>query len=106
MSLHAIDTIFRDYKNNAGLEKELNIISELGFVSKLAIHPAQIDVINKALTPTKDDIKKAKMILKHESEIENLGVISIDGIMYDSPHLKWAKKVIDYFDQLTNQKER
>lgn len=98
-SLLSIDTVYRDYKNNQGLKDELEKIAALGFSSKLAIHPDQIDSINSAFTPTVKEITKANIILKHKKDIEEKGAISIDGVMYDPPHLKWAQKIKKYLDK-------
>lgn len=96
----AIDTVYRDYKNIQGLKKELQKIVTMGFNSKLAIHPSQIEVINSAFTPTKEEIMRMKIILKYSESIEKDGAISIDGVMYDPPHLKWAIKLKKYLDNI------
>ena len=99
-NLLAIDTVFRNYKDDQGLKNELAKIRSFGFNSKLALHPAQINIINSAFTPTADEIEKAKIILMHEKEIEEKGAISINGVMYDLPHLKWAKKIETYMEDI------
>jgi citrate lyase subunit beta/citryl-CoA lyase len=72
----------------------------MGFSSKLAIHPSQIEMINSVFTPSDEEIKKAELILKHKEDIENNGAISIDGVMYDPPHLKWAQKIKNYLNKI------
>lgn len=104
-SLLSIDTVYRDYKNSQGLKDELEKIAAMGFSSKLAIHPDQIDIINSSFTPTAKEIDKAKIILKHKKDIEKEGAISIDGVMYDSPHLKWAQKIEAYLDKIENTRK-
>ena len=99
-SLLSIDTVYRDYKNSQSLKDELEKIKGMGFSSKLAIHPDQIDIINSAFTPEAIEIDKAKIILKHKKDIEKKGAISIDGVMYDPPHLKWAQKIKAYLDKI------
>lgn len=98
--LLSIDTVFRDYKNSQGLKDELNKIKGMGFSSKLAIHPDQIEIINSSFTPTEEEVNKAELILKHKEDIENNGAISIDGVMYDPPHLKWAQKIKNYLNRI------
>lgn len=99
-NLLSIDTVYRDYKNSQSLKDELEKIKGMGFSSKLAIHPDQIDIINSAFTPEAIEIDKAKIILKHKKDIEKKGAISIDGVMYDPPHLKWAQKIKAYLDKI------
>jgi citrate lyase subunit beta / citryl-CoA lyase len=98
--LLSIDTVFRNYKDIKGLKDELEKIKGMGFSSKLAIHPDQIDIINSGLSPEDAEIDKARIILKYKKDIEDKGAISIDGIMYDLPHLKWAQKIEAYLGEI------
>ncbi len=98
--LMSIDTVFRNYKDTEGLKGELEKIKGMGFSSKLAIHPDQLDVINTGLSPEAAEIEKAKIILKHKKDIEGKGAISIDGVMFDLPHLKWAQKIEGYLGKI------
>jgi len=95
-----IDTVYRNYKNSQGLKDELEKIKGMGFSSKLAIHPDQIDVINSGFSPEDAEIDKARIILKYKKAIEDKGAISIDGVMYDLPHLKWAQKIEAYLGKI------
>jgi len=94
----AIDTIYPDFKNTPGLKEDLKKAVSMGFTSKLAIHPAQVEIINSGFYPKNSDTKKMKLILSHRKDIEDLGAISIDGVMFDRPHLKWALKLKKYLD--------
>jgi len=99
-SLLPIDTVYRDFKNSQGLKDELEKIKGMGFSSKLAIHPDQVDIINYGFTPGTLEIDRAKMILKYKKDIESKGAISIDGVMFEAPHLKWAQKIEAYVDKI------
>jgi len=99
--LLSIDTVFRNYKDDQGLKDELEKIKGMGFSSKLAIHPDQIDIINSGLSPEAAEIEKARIILKYKKDIEDKGAISIDGVMFDLPHLKWAQKIEAYLGKMT-----
>ena len=96
----AIDTVFPDFTDDEGLRYELGKVVSLGFTSKLAIHPNQLSIINESFYPSQRDIDKAEMIMTHGKELEVKGAISIDGTMYDMPHLKWAKKLKKYIDEI------
>jgi len=99
-NLLSIDTVYKDYKNSQGLKEELNKIKSMGFSSKLAIHPDQIEIINSSFTPTDEEINRARLIIKYAKDIEENGAISIDGIMYDPPHLKWAKMITEHIEKI------
>jgi citrate lyase subunit beta/citryl-CoA lyase len=94
----AIDTVFPDFSDDEGLRYELGKEVSRGFTSKLAIHPSQVDIINRMFNPHKKDIEKMDTILSHKDEIESKGATSISGEMYDMPHLKWALKLKKYLD--------
>lgn len=99
-NLLAIDTVYKNYKDLDGLKIETDKIVRMGFNGKLAIHPNQIEIINKSFTPTNEEIKRMETILKHKDKIKKEGVISIDGIMFDLVHLKWAQKIKDYLAEI------
>jgi citrate lyase subunit beta/citryl-CoA lyase len=60
----------------------------------MAIHPAQIPVINAAFTPSPDEIAHARKIINAFAANPGAGVLQLDGKMIDAPHLKQAKRVL------------
>ncbi|UOA32854.1 Citrate lyase subunit beta [Sulfitobacter sp. DSM 110093] len=90
-----IDTVWTDIRDLAGLEKECNAARRDGFTGKMAIHPAQVPIINQAFRPTASEIALAQRITKALASNPNVGAVSIDGQMIDMPHLKRAKRVLD-----------
>lgn len=95
----AIDTIHADVRDLAGLRTESARVARMGFDGKLAIHPSQVEVINDCLSPSPDDIARARRVLEHAPEIEERGAISVDGLMFDRAHLNWAQKVQRYWPE-------
>ena len=65
-----------------------------GFTAKMAIHPAQVPVINEAFTPSREAIERATAIVAAFAADGNPGVVGIDGQMYDRPHLKRAERLL------------
>lgn len=102
--LMAIDTVYPDFKDIKGFKTEIKNIISMGFTSKLAIHPAQIEIINGGFYPSETDIYKMELILSHKREFEDKSAINIDGKMYDMPHLKWAQKLNKYINDLNKDK--
>ncbi|MEM6464450.1 MAG: CoA ester lyase [Pseudomonadota bacterium] len=91
----AIDTVFVDFKNIDGLERECRAAVRDGFGGKMAIHPSQVDVINRLFTPSEAAIDKARRIVAlFEDAGDSAGVLSLDGQMVDKPHLKQAQKIL------------
>jgi citrate lyase subunit beta/citryl-CoA lyase len=57
----------------------------MGFTGKACIHPSQVDIINKAFEPTKEEKEEAMKVLKEYEKIGGSGVIKVDGKMVDEP---------------------
>ena len=85
-----IDSPFFDLKDAAGLEREAAASVALGFAAKAAIHPAQIQAINRALTPTPDQVETARAILAENAK----GVGTVGGLMIDEAVARKARRVL------------
>jgi citrate lyase subunit beta/citryl-CoA lyase len=90
----AIDTVYVDFRNAEGLRRETQEARRDGFTAKMAIHPAQVEIINAVFTPTPEAIAKARVIVDAFAADPGAGVVGIDGIMYDRPHLVRAQRLI------------
>lgn len=90
----ALDTVFIDFRNADGLRREAEEARRDGFVGKLAIHPGQVAVINEVFTPSPAEIAKAEAVIAAFAAAPGVGVIGIDGVMYDRPHLERAKRLL------------
>jgi citrate lyase subunit beta/citryl-CoA lyase len=89
-----IDTVYVDFRNEAGLEKECRAAARDGFVGKMAIHPGQVAAINAAFTPSDAEIARAREIVRLFAENPGLGVVGIGGQMLDKPHLAKAERLL------------
>ena len=90
----AIDTVYVDFRNEAGLKRECEEARRDGFAGKLAIHPAQIPVINEVFTPTAAALAHAQAVIDAFAAAGGAGVVGIGGVMYDRPHLAKAKQLL------------
>ena len=93
----ALDTIHADFGDDAGLARETEFALELGYDGKMAIHPAQVPVINDAFTPAADRIEWAERVLdaKATADAEGRGVFEVDGQMIDAPLIAQAERVLE-----------
>lgn len=89
-----VDTVFTNFRDMDGLEREARAALADGFTAKMAIHPAQVPVINAVFTPTAADIARARAVLAAFSAAGNPGVVGLDGEMLDRPHQRRAEKVL------------
>ncbi len=94
--VQAIDGVYVDYKNHAGLRAESEEAAGLGFDGKLTIHPAQIDIVNAAFTPAPEAVERARRLLAaFEAEARaGRAVFSFEGQMVDAPHREQARRIL------------
>jgi citrate lyase subunit beta / citryl-CoA lyase len=90
----AIDTVFVDFRNDAGFRRECEDACRDGFVGKMAIHPAQVPIINEVFTPSAEAIAHAQSVIAAFAAAPGAGVVGIGGVMYDRPHLVRAKQLL------------
>jgi citrate lyase subunit beta/citryl-CoA lyase len=92
VGVEALDTVYVDYRDSAGLRAACEASRHDGFTGRLAIHPDQVAVINAAFTPSAAELALARRIV--DAFASGTGVVAIDGKMYDIPHLKTARRLL------------
>jgi citrate lyase subunit beta/citryl-CoA lyase len=90
----AIDAVYVNFRNEAGLAAECAAARRDGFVAKMAIHPAQVPVINEAFTPSPDMIAHARAVVAAFAASPGAGVVGLGGEMLDRPHLVRAERIL------------
>jgi citrate lyase subunit beta/citryl-CoA lyase len=90
----AIDTIQADFRDEAGLRKRTAQVRRAGYRGMLAIHPAQVDVINEAFTPSAQEQAAAQEIVDLFAANPGAGTIGYKGAMLDWPYLARAQAVL------------
>ena len=95
--IDAIDTVFTDFEDEEGLREDTDFAIQLGFDGKLAIHPAQVPVVNEAYTPADGEIEWARRVVEanEQAEAEGRGVFEVDGEMIDAPLIAQAERIIE-----------
>jgi citrate lyase subunit beta / citryl-CoA lyase len=96
--LPAIETVYVDFRNSEGLRRDTLAARRDGFTGRLAIHPAQVAVINEMFTPSPEQIAKAKAVIAAFAAQPDAGAVGIDGKMYDRPHLLRAQALLARID--------
>ncbi len=89
-----IDTVYPNFRDEAGFRRECIEARRDGFTGKMAIHPAQVPIVNEVFTPPTEEIERAKRVVKAFADNPDSGVIGLDGEMLDKPHLERAKKLL------------
>lgn len=89
----ALDTPFPDPRDPAGLAAEAAASAADGFSGKLCIHPAQLEAVRAAFTPSPERVDWASTVVRL-LEGNGAGVATLDGKMIDIAHLKLAHRVL------------
>lgn len=90
-NVQAIDTLYVDFRDDAGLRASCRAARAEGFTGRIAIHPAQVAGINEGFMPSADEIAQAHQIVDLFAQNPNTGTIGFEGRMLDIPHLKQAE---------------
>jgi citrate lyase subunit beta/citryl-CoA lyase len=92
--VQAIETVYVDFRDDAGLRASCAAAAQEGFTGRIAIHPAQVRTINEAFMPSEADVAQARRVLAAFANAGDAGTVGLDGKMLDIPHLKQAKHVL------------
>jgi citrate lyase subunit beta/citryl-CoA lyase len=90
----AIDTVYVDFRNEQGFRRECEDACRDGFTGKMAIHPAQVPIINEVFTPSTEALARAQAIIDAFAQNPGAGVVGLGGVMYDRPHLAKAQRLL------------
>ncbi|MBW8752943.1 MAG: CoA ester lyase [Sphingomonadales bacterium] len=90
----AIETISADFKDLEALRIRAEKVRRDGFRGMMAIHPAQVDVINAAFTPTDEEIAEAQEVVDLFAANPGVGAIGWKGGMLDRPYLARAQRLL------------
>jgi citrate lyase subunit beta/citryl-CoA lyase len=104
----AIDTPYNNFKDDKGLIRETNLARKLGFSGKFAIHPSQIDIVNRIFRPTEEEIAYAKKVVAafEEARAKGFASASLDGKMIDIPIAQRALNVLLIDEAISSQEKR
>jgi citrate lyase subunit beta/citryl-CoA lyase len=92
--VEAIDTLWANFRDPEGLETSCAEARRDGFGGKLAIHPDQVEIINRSFTPSVAEVERARRIVELFQANPGAGTVALDGVMLDRPHLQQARRVL------------
>jgi citrate lyase subunit beta/citryl-CoA lyase len=90
----AIETVQPEFRDLEALERRAKSVRAQGFRGMLAIHPAQVDPINAAFTPSVEELAHARAVVQAFADHPGAGVVALDGAMLDRPHLALAQRLL------------
>ena len=95
-----VGCVWVNFRDLNGLEKDCLCDRRAGFVGKIAIHPEQSEIINRAFTPSDEEIAYAQRVVELFDKNPGMGTVGLDGKMLDMPHLKQARNVLALKNQI------
>jgi malyl-CoA/(S)-citramalyl-CoA lyase len=100
--LLAIDAPYGNFKDGEGLQRSTLMACALGCDGKWAIHPGQVEAINRILSPAPEDIRRAVTILEaaEAGARRQRGAVAVDGRMVDQATLRLARQLYEQAVQL------
>jgi citrate lyase subunit beta/citryl-CoA lyase len=98
----ALDTPYFGFRDPEGLQRNARASRKIGFKGKFAIHPAQVDLINAAFSPSDAEVAHARRVVAafEEAERQGRGSTSLDGQVVDVPVVKRARALLEVADSL------
>ncbi|HCA35190.1 MAG TPA: CoA ester lyase [Gammaproteobacteria bacterium] len=104
-NVQPIDSVYVEISDSQGLEKECMEAAAMGFRGKLTIHPGQVDIVNRAFTPSHAEIAEAKELLAAFADNKSSGKMAFayKGQMVDVPHLKRAQQILAIAAHISGQ---
>jgi citrate lyase beta subunit len=90
------DLVHLEIRDDEGLEAEARLARSLGLRGKACIHPAQIEIVNRVFSPTKEEQERARRVIEafERALAEGRGVVALDGKMIDLPVVERARRVL------------
>ena len=89
-----IETLYADFRDEAGLVASCAAAAREGFTGRIAIHPNQVAGINRSFSPSEADVTHAQRVIDAFAANPDVGTVGLDGKMLDIPHLKQAQRVL------------
>ncbi len=93
-AVQAVDTLWTDFRDDAGLRAASAASYAEGFTGRLAIHPGQVAAINDSYRPSPAQVDHAARVVAAFAAQPGVATVGLDGRMLDIPHLKQAEAVL------------
>lgn len=91
----AIETVYPDLRDLEGLSDIASAAARDGFDGMMAIHPAQVPIINEAFHPSAAALAQARRVIEAFAAKPGAGALQIDGKMIDAPHIRQATRILE-----------
>ncbi len=106
IDVQPVGVVYTDYRDAEGFEADCLRDRRSGFIGKIAIHPAQAPIANRAFTPSDEEVAFARRVIAAFEDNPGVGTVGLDGRMLDMPHLKQARNVLALAEAIAAREAR
>ncbi|HJN86138.1 MAG: CoA ester lyase [Dehalococcoidia bacterium] len=101
----SLDSPFVQFRDPEALRRDLQVVRQMGYSGKFAIHPNQLDIINEMLGPQPEEVEYARRVMDawDRAEAAGRGSIDLDGRMVDVPVVKRAQNLLAFAEAIARQ---
>lgn len=106
--VQSVDCVWTDLQDTEGLKRYALQGRRLGFTGMAAIHPAQVEAINQAFSPTDEEVAYCRQIVQtfQEAEKQGQGAIAVAGQLIDPPVVERARRTVAFADRIAARAAR
>ena len=97
--LDVVDVPYLDLQDPDVMRREAELVRDLGFSGKGAIHPKQIAILNEVFTPSAAQIANARRIIQAFKDADT-GLVVIDGKLIEKPVLRDMHRILAIAERL------
>ena len=92
----AYDTVCPEFRDLDIVENDARTASSMGYDGKFAIHPAQVEPIHAAFTPSADEVEHAHRVVEayDDAVAQGRGAVEVGGKMIDPPVAERARALL------------
>ena len=103
IDVHPVGVVYPNFKDLEGFARDCQRDRKAGFIGKILMHPAQAEIANEAFTPSTAEVEHAEKVIAAFAANPGVGVVALDGMMLDMPHLKQAKNTLALAEQIASR---
>jgi citrate lyase subunit beta/citryl-CoA lyase len=102
-----LDTPYVKFRDIPGLEQDIRAVLRLGYKGKFAIHPVQLEPVNRLFGPQPDEVVYARKVVQawDKAAAEGRGSIDLDGVMIDMPVVKRARDLLALAEAIARRRK-
>ena len=103
IDVQPVGSVYTNFSDDRGYEEDCSRDRRSGFIGKIAIHPQQAAIANRAFSPSDEEVAYANRVVAAFADNPGVGTIGLDGRMLDMPHLKQARNLLGLAESIKDR---